>query len=95
MEESLASMGLEVIPSVTNYMLFALPSAWQVTAAQLQRSMGEQGILIRDASRFDGLDARFCRIAVKLRADNDRLLAVMAQCLNRLRTAAAEEARPE
>ncbi len=95
MEQSLAARGLEVIPSVTNYVLFALPAAWRMTAAQLQRSMGEQGVLIRDASRFDGLDARYCRIAVKQREDNDRLLAVMAHCIDRLRTAAAEEARPE
>jgi threonine-phosphate decarboxylase len=94
MAQSLAAMGLEVIPSVTNYLLFAVPSAWRVTAAQLQRSMGEQGILIRDASRFDGLDERYCRIAVKLREDNHKLLAAMAQSLDRLRST-AEEARPE
>jgi threonine-phosphate decarboxylase len=94
LEQSLAAIGLQVVHGVTNYVLFALPSAWRVTAEQLQRCMGEQGILIRDASRFEGLDVRYCRIAVKLRRDNDKLLAAMAQCLDRLRIE-AEEARPE
>jgi len=89
MEEGLRGLGLDVVPGVTNYVLFAVPIEWRVTAAQLQQEMGRSGILIRDASRFDGLDARYCRIAVKLRADNDKLLAALAQCLSKLRQDAA------
>jgi len=89
MEASLRAMGLAVVSGATNYVLFALPPEWQVTAVQLQHAMGRKGILIRDASRFDGLDARYVRIAVKLRADNEKLLFAMRQCLAQLREDAA------
>ena len=43
--------------------------------------MGHQGILIRDASLFEGLDERYCRIAIRLRADNERLLLALKQMM--------------
>lgn len=39
----------------------------------------EYGILIRDASNFDGLDARFFRIAAQDPAENDRLVAAIEE----------------
>jgi threonine-phosphate decarboxylase len=43
------------------------------------------GILIRDASHFAGLDESWLRLAVKLRDDNDRLLAALAAVLQEMR----------
>ena len=40
---------------------------------QAQKHMGHQGILIRDASLFEGLNERYCRVAIRLREDNERL----------------------
>ena len=37
----------------------------------------EHGILIRDASNFDGLDARFFRIAAQRPDENDQLVAAI------------------
>ena len=39
------------------------------------------GILIRDASNFDGLDARFFRIAAQDREENDRLVSAFTEWL--------------
>lgn len=79
--DGLLRLGLGVYPSDANYVLVRLPVAGGLTAAGLQRDMGFRGILIRDASLFDGLDARYCRFAIKLREQNDKLLAVLRECL--------------
>ena len=39
----------------------------------------EHGILIRDASNFDGLDEHFFRIATQTRRENDRLVKAIGQ----------------
>ncbi|WNR43589.1 threonine-phosphate decarboxylase CobD [Paenibacillus roseipurpureus] len=77
--EQLRQLGLEVVPSEVNFLLFSFPEAFQITVKDAQRYMGHQGILIRDASLFEGLDDRYCRIAIRLRADNERLLLVLRQ----------------
>ncbi|MFD1954446.1 threonine-phosphate decarboxylase CobD [Paenibacillus thailandensis] len=77
----LKQLGMHVYPSDANYLLARLPEAEGLTAASLQREMGRRGVLIRDASRFDGLDGRYCRFAVKLREHNDRLAAALGECL--------------
>lgn len=42
---------------------------------------GEHGILIRDASNFDGLNEHFFRIAAQSREENDRLVKAIGQWL--------------
>ena len=39
----------------------------------------EHGILIRDASNFEGLDERFFRIATQTPEENDRLVQAIGQ----------------
>ncbi|MEW9699691.1 threonine-phosphate decarboxylase CobD [Paenibacillus sp. SI8] len=70
----LQQLGLEVTPSAVNFLLFSFPQELGFDVKQAQRHMGKQGILIRDASLFEGLDQRFCRVAIKLREDNERLV---------------------
>ncbi|MGG1514359.1 threonine-phosphate decarboxylase CobD [Paenibacillus oryzisoli] len=77
----LGSLGLEVIPSDVNFLLFSFPKATGMTAAKAQQLLGQMGILIRDASRFEGLDERFCRAAVRLRADNENLVVALSTIL--------------
>ena len=47
-----------------------------------QRSprLRKKGILVRDCSNFEGLDASYIRIAVRSRAENDVLLKELASC---------------
>jgi threonine-phosphate decarboxylase len=75
----LQAMGLTVFPSDTNFILFSFSKESGVDVKIMQQRLGLRGILIRDASLFKGLDASYCRIAVRLRADNERLLAELRQ----------------
>jgi threonine-phosphate decarboxylase len=70
----LADLGLQVVPSDANFVLFSFPpdSGW--TARKAQERLGRRGILIRDASLFPGLNERYVRVAVRLRPDNERLV---------------------
>ncbi|CAM4381646.1 threonine-phosphate decarboxylase CobD [Paenibacillus tarimensis] len=81
LSEQLGRLGLRVYPGEANYILFSLPPESGLTAGDLQRALGRRGVLIRDASLFAGLSPFHCRVAVKLRGDNDRLLAELRACL--------------
>jgi threonine-phosphate decarboxylase len=72
--------GLSPFPSVVNYLLVKLTRPG-MTAAELREQMLTHRIVIRDASNFRGLDARFFRLAVRSRPENERLLAALEQCL--------------
>jgi threonine-phosphate decarboxylase len=78
----LQQLGLEVVPSDVNFLLFSFPEQMGIDVKQAQRHMGHQGILIRDASLFEGLNRRYCRVAIRLREENERLvegLRIMVQ----------------
>ena len=64
--------GCNVFPSAANFILMELPVGQKVaeTVAALRR----RGVLIRDCSQVPGLNDRSVRVAVRTRADNDRLL---------------------
>lgn len=79
--EGLTRLGFTVYPGEANYILAALDPALGMTSSDLQRAMGRRGILIRDASRFEGLDGAYVRFAVKSHGDNERLLDALAACL--------------
>lgn len=82
--EQLRHMGLEVVPSDVNFLLFSFPVSSGITVKQAQQVMGHQGILIRDASLFEGLNERYCRVAIRLREDNERLLQGLRSVMNDL-----------
>ncbi|MBW7473186.1 threonine-phosphate decarboxylase CobD [Paenibacillus oenotherae] len=79
--DGLSSIGLEVHESAANYLLVSIPPHYGWTAGSLQQALGSRGILIRDASRFQGLDASYCRLAVRLREDNVKLLQALRDLL--------------
>lgn len=88
----LRNLGLQVYDSDANFILFSLRPLG-LTVQALQAEMGRRGILVRDASLFAGLDETCCRVAVKLREQNEMLLAGLAEALSVLRGAeTAEEA---
>lgn len=64
--------GVEVLPTDTHYFLARLR---QGIAAQLKEFLATRhGLLIRDASNFEGLDARYFRIAIQTEEENNRLI---------------------
>ncbi|SDN27302.1 L-threonine O-3-phosphate decarboxylase [Paenibacillus sp. yr247] len=75
LSEQLRQLGLEVVPSDVNFLLFSFPEHMGIHVKRAQKHMGYQGILIRDASLFEGLNERYCRVAIRLREDNERLIA--------------------
>ncbi len=71
--QSLLSIGgMEIWPSDTHYMLVQLRMG---KAAALKEYLAtQQGILIRDASNFEGLNEHFFRIATQTPEENDKLV---------------------
>ena len=68
----LATGMLEIWPTDTHYMLIKLRMG---KAAALKDFLAvNHGILIRDASNFEGLDERFFRIATQTPEENDKLV---------------------
>ena len=69
--------GLEVWDTETHFMLVRLRLG--KSAALKDYLAGTHGILIRDASNFDGLDERFFRLATQTPEENNRLVSAIAQ----------------
>ncbi|MDQ0059786.1 threonine-phosphate decarboxylase CobD [Paenibacillus harenae] len=74
-------LGFEVNDGVTNYLLLRIPRELRTSASMLQLAMGKEGVLIRDASRFPGLDHTYIRVAVKRRTQNEALVETFKRCL--------------
>ncbi|MFC5703033.1 threonine-phosphate decarboxylase CobD [Cohnella faecalis] len=77
----LRSLGLVVYPSDVNFLLVSLAGLEGWNVGRLQRAMAGRGILIRDASLFEGLNDSYFRIAIRLRPDNERLIKELKECL--------------
>lgn len=72
--------GVDVIPTQTHFMLAKLNAG---KASHLKEYLAaEHGILIRDASNFEGLDERYFRIAAQTPPENDKLVGAIALWLN-------------
>lgn len=72
--------GCTLFPSVVNFILMELPARRK--AAETVAALRLQGILIRDCSQVPGLNARSVRVAVRTRAENERLLRALAAVLH-------------
>ena len=73
--------GIRLFPTEVNFLLIKIERP-DLNAGTLRRCLGKKGLLIRDASSFDGLDNRFFRIAVRTHEDNERLLRALEEILN-------------
>ncbi len=71
--------GFEVFPADADYLLVGLPAEWPVE--RLQRALLGEGLLIRSCEDFDGLDAAYCRLAVRPESEQDRLVRALATLL--------------
>lgn len=70
--QSLSAVGgMEIWPSDTHYMLVQLRMGKAVALKEYLAT--EHGILIRDASNFEGLNEHFFRIATQTREENNEL----------------------
>lgn len=78
--EQLQALGLQVFPSIANFLLVRFPPALPYRAADAQAALGRHGLLIRNAATFRGLeDGTYIRLAVKKREDHERLLAALQE----------------
>lgn len=68
----LERLGVTIFPSHGNFLLFK-------TEQDVKPLLLEKGIKVRDCSGFYGLDARYCRIAVRTHAENAVFLEKMKQ----------------
>jgi histidinol-phosphate aminotransferase len=70
---SLREMGLTVLPSQANFLLF---SGFRISAAELWQAMLDKGILIRDV----GLSG-YLRTTIGTCAENEKFLDALRECL--------------
>ena len=71
--------GLTVLPSEANFLPVKLPEGW--SASKLQGELLNRGILIRSCAEFEGLGEAYCRLAVRPKAEQVRLVAAMRELL--------------
>lgn len=73
-------LGIVCSRSDCNFMLCRLPSA---SAPDLKDYLAQRhGILIRDASNFQGLDGHYFRVAAQSEAENDLLIKCVKEWMN-------------
>lgn len=73
MIEGMRKLGIGVIPSEANFILFTHPDA------ELSRRMALRGIMVRDCARFEGLTPGYFRVAVREEQQNRVLLAALTE----------------
>ena len=78
----LATGMLEIWPTDTHYMLIKLRMG--KVAALKDFLAVNHGILIRDASNFEGLDERFFRIATQTPEENDKLVKAISEWMEQI-----------
>jgi histidinol-phosphate aminotransferase len=69
----LTSMGLNVIPSASNFLLF---SGFDMPSAQLWQSLLDRGVLIRDVGLLG-----YLRVTIGNEAENSRFISSLSECL--------------
>jgi threonine-phosphate decarboxylase len=72
---------LRVYPSRANFLLVEI--AGRMTARELAERLLPESVIIRDCATFYGLTPHFFRIAVRTRAENERLVACLGNILTR------------
>lgn len=81
LSRGLASLGLDVQPSTTNFLLAHLPPSGP-TGAELVRRAASAGLYLRDLARVGSvLGSHAVRLAVKDAGTNERMLAILRAAL--------------
>ncbi len=77
---SMLSLGIHVSPSDCNFLLAELPFG---SAAELKSWLiDKHGLLIRDASNFEGLTPRHFRVAAQSREENNTLINALKEWIS-------------
>ena len=74
MEKSFRNMGVGFFPSAANFYLLEMKNAGHAV-----NELKQKGLIVRDCSNFKGLDSSYIRVAVKLHADNERLIEELSK----------------
>jgi adenosylcobyric acid synthase len=94
LSESLQALpGMTVYPGQANYLLVRIDRRG-TSAPELARQLLQQGIAIRVCENFDGLDARFFRVAVRTDEENDQLCDALREVFGDARKPAARRKTP-
>lgn len=78
LSQGIAALGYRVVPSCANFLLFQADRSAEATETLLAHLL-RAGVLARHTVNFPGLDGAWLRVAVRERADNERLLAALAE----------------
>lgn len=80
LRSALEAIGIETEPTDCNFLLARLPDR---SAAQLKTWLIENyGILVRDASNFEGLTPKHFRVAVQSPGENDKLIEALGKWMS-------------
>lgn len=71
----LSALGLSVVPSAANYLLF------RADAPDVAERLYADGVAVRTCASFSGLSAFWYRVAVRTRPDNERLVRALSRAL--------------
>jgi threonine-phosphate decarboxylase len=77
LEKNFKKLGIEVLPSDTNFYLLKAPDATGIS-----KQLKQRGILVRDCSDFRGLDDSYMRVAVKSHKENSILIRELSAIMN-------------
>jgi len=69
----LSEMGLSVIPSASNFLLF---TGFEMPSAQLWQAMLDRGVLIRDVGLLG-----YLRVTIGNEAENTKFISTLSVCL--------------
>jgi adenosylcobyric acid synthase len=75
LEADLAGLGIRVFPGSANYLLCRSENP---DAFALQEKLAKSRILIRNCANYEGLDARYFRVAVRSAEENGRLVQALS-----------------
>ena len=76
LEADLVGLGLKVFPGSANYLLCR---SEHPDAFALQEMLAKNRILIRNCANYEGLDARYFRVAVRGAEENERLVNALSE----------------
>ncbi len=75
LSHELSSLGLSVVPSDANFLLVCTP------AKDIPERLYKQGVLVRTCDSFSVLSRFWCRVAVRTRKENARLVMAFSRAL--------------
>jgi threonine-phosphate decarboxylase len=86
LRELLANDGFDTYESAGNFLLIRLPERGPDSTGLRMHLIRKYHIVVRDCRSFDGMaDGRFIRVAVRARADNERLVDAIRSLLQEMR----------